>query len=83
LYSLAQLGGLVDFTSQVTIAHLTGVKLKTIEFPLLPLILQELFVEAVQSYERLQTQQQEALRQTEHLFQSLLSRAFEGPLSKD
>ena len=77
LYSLAQLGGLIDFTSQVTIAHLTGVKLKTIEFPLPPLPLQAKFTQVVNSYERLWCQQHEALRQAEHLFQSLLARSFE------
>ena len=78
MYSLATLGGLTDFTSQVTIAHLTGVKLKTIEFPLPPLALQGKFTQVVQRYERLRSQQRESLRQVEHLFQSLLKSAFEG-----
>jgi type I restriction enzyme S subunit len=80
MWCLAKLGGLSDFTSQVTIAHLTGVKLKAIEFPLPPLPLQEKYAQIVHKFERLRAQQQEAERQAEHLFQSLLHRAFRGDL---
>jgi len=78
MWCLAHLGGLTDFTSQVTIAHLTGVKLKTIEFPLPPLPLQQQFAHIVQEFERLRAQQHETERQAEHLFQTLLHRAFRG-----
>ena len=77
MYSLAELGGLSDFTSQVTIAHLTGVKMKIIEFPLPPLALQEKFAKVVLRYERLRSQQRESLRQAEHLFESLLALSFD------
>ena len=77
---LADYGGLGDFTSQVTIAHLTGVKLKQIEFPLPPLKKQQQFTQIVHQYERLRTQQREALRQAEHLFQTLLHQAFNDEL---
>jgi type I restriction enzyme S subunit len=42
--------------------------------------LQQEFAEIVQKYERLRAQQREAERQAEHLFQSLLHRAFRGEL---
>jgi len=80
MWCLAKLGGLIDFTSQVTIAHLTGVKLKTIEFPLPPLHLQRQFALIVHRFERLSAQQREAERQAEHLFQTLLHQAFQGEL---
>lgn len=80
---LAKFGGLGDFTSQVTIAHLTGEKLKTIVFPLPPLQLQQQFAEVVHKLERLRAQQEEAARQAEHLFQTLLQRAFRGELSAE
>lgn len=80
---LAKFGGLGDFTSQVTIAHLTGEKLKTIVFPLPPLQLQQQFAEVVHKLERLRVQQEEAARQAEHLFQTLLQRAFRGELSDE
>lgn len=73
---LAKNGGLGDFTSQVTIAHLTGEKLKTIRFPLPPLSLQQKFIKVMHKHERLHAQQREALRQAEHLFQTLLARSF-------
>jgi type I restriction enzyme S subunit len=77
---LAESGGLGDFTSQVTIAHLTGEKLKTLEFALPSLLLQQEFAHIAQKYERLRAQQREALRQAEHLFGALLDRAFRGEL---
>jgi len=50
------------------------------EFPMLipPLPLQQHFVHIVHKFERLRTQQREAERQAEHLFQALLHRAFQG-----
>ena len=52
------------------------------EFPVLkPSIpLQQKFAQIVHKYERLHAQQREAARQTEHLFQTLLHRAFAGEL---
>jgi type I restriction enzyme S subunit len=48
------------------------------EFPVLipPLALQRKFARIVQQFERLRAQQREAERQAEHLFQTLLHRAF-------
>jgi type I restriction enzyme, S subunit len=80
MFTLAQNGGLGDFTSQVTIAHLTGVKLKTIEFPLPPMDLQEKFANTVMRHNKIQKQHLESERQAEHLFQSLLQRAFRGEI---
>lgn len=46
-----------------------------------PLSLQEKFAQIVQKFERLRTQQREAERQAEHLFQTLLYRAFRSELT--
>jgi type I restriction enzyme S subunit len=46
-----------------------------------PLPLQEKFAQIVQKFERLRTQQREGDRQAEHLFQTLLYRAFRGELT--
>jgi type I restriction enzyme S subunit len=46
-----------------------------------PLPLQEKFAQIVQKHERFRTQQREAQRQAEHLFQTLLHRAFRGELT--
>lgn len=48
-----------------------------------PLPLQQNFAKIVQKYSRLQAQQQEAERQAEHLFQTLLHKAFQGELTVD
>lgn len=45
-----------------------------------PLSLQEKFAQIVQRFERLRIQQREADRQAEHLFQTILHRAFRGEL---
>jgi type I restriction enzyme S subunit len=46
-----------------------------------PLPLQEKFAQIAQKFERLRTQQWEGDRQAEHLFQTLLHRAFRGELT--
>jgi hypothetical protein len=51
-----------------------------LETPLPWPILQQQFAQIVQKYERLRAQQREAERQAEHLFQTLLHRAFHGEL---
>lgn len=52
------------------------------ELPLIvpPVPLQEKFAAIVQKFERIRRQQREATRQAEHLFQTLLHRAFRGEL---
>lgn len=55
-------------------------KLKSIKIPLPPLSLQQKFAAIVQKYKHLRSQQREALRQAEHLFQTLLHQTFEGEL---
>jgi type I restriction enzyme S subunit len=45
-----------------------------------PLSLQQRFASIARRYERLRAQQREALRQAEHLFQTLLHKAFRGEL---
>ena len=55
-------------------------KLNSLQIPLPPLPLQEKFAEIVQKFERVRRQQREATRQAEHLFQTLLHRAFRREL---
>jgi len=51
-----------------------------LQLPIPPLPLQEKFASIVQKFERIRRQQREATRQAEHLFQTLLHRAFSGEL---
>ncbi len=50
--------------------------LSEIELPVPPLALQKQFAALVERHERLRAAQRDSLRQAEHLFQSLLHRAF-------
>jgi type I restriction enzyme S subunit len=59
---------------------LTLPMLESIPIPNVPLPLQEKFATIVQKFERVRRQQREATRQAEHLFQTLLHRAFRGEL---
>ena len=52
--------------------------IEEMEIPLPPLPLQQRFAAFVEGVERLRAVQREALRQAEHLFASLLHRAFSG-----
>ncbi len=60
------------------VAHLGAYRLTQMRFPLPPLPLQQKFAALVEQVERLRAAQREALRQAEHLFASLLDRAFNG-----
>jgi type I restriction enzyme S subunit len=51
-------------------------KFMSINCPIPPLALQQKFAMLVQRTERVRGQQREAYRQVEHLFQTLLNRAF-------
>lgn len=59
-----------------SVAHLGSYRLTQMRFPLPPLSLQQKFATLVERVERLRAVQREALRQAEHLFASLLHRAF-------
>ncbi len=54
--------------------------IKRLKIPVPPLPLQEKFAATVQKFERIRRHGREANRQAEHLFQTLLQRAFRGEL---
>jgi type I restriction enzyme S subunit len=80
LWSMATGGCLVDFTSEATIKHLTGIKLKSMPVMLPPLDLQREFAARVAEIRALQARQAESRRRLDDLFQSMLHRAFQGEL---
>jgi type I restriction enzyme, S subunit len=59
---------------------LTLPMIEEISIPQVPIDFQEKFAQIVQRFERLRAQQRESDRQAEHLFQSILHRAFQGEL---
>jgi len=69
-----------DFQTGTALKQLPVGNLRRIPIPLPPLSLQQEFAHIVRKFERLRTQQREAERQAEHLFQTLLHRAFRGEL---
>lgn len=66
--------------SSGSMKNISKEKAKTLPIMLPPPPLQEKFAEIVQKFERVRRQQREATRQAEHLFQTLLHRAFRGGL---
>jgi type I restriction enzyme, S subunit len=61
-------------------ANLNLDRIRPLKLPLPSLQSQQKFARIVQQHERLRAQQREATRQAEHLFQTLLHRAFNGEL---
>ena len=80
MWFMARNGGFRDFTNTATIAHLTGIKLKSLPTPLPPFDLQCRFAAIVQSVERQKTSHSAHLVELDTLFASLQSRAFRGDL---
>jgi type I restriction enzyme, S subunit len=70
-------GYFLQCSKQTTnLASINMTQLRATPVPLPPLALQQRFVTLAEQHERLRAQQREALRQAEHLFQTLLHRAF-------
>jgi len=59
-----------------SVAHLGAQRFAEMKFPLPPLAQQQHFATLVTQHERLRATQRESLRQADHLFQTLLHRAF-------
>jgi type I restriction enzyme S subunit len=81
LCGLLNIRDIGDFVTGIDQMKLTQENLDRIPIPVPPLLLQEKFAQIVQKFERLRTQQREGDRQAEHLFQTLLHRAFRGELT--
>ena len=80
MWFMAKNGGFRDLTTSATIAHLTGVKLKRVQFPRPPLELQHRYAAIVDSVERQKASHLAHLAELDTLFASLQSRAFRGDL---
>lgn len=77
----ARLAHVLKYVTESTISGINQSGLNSVEVIKPPLPLQEKFAQIVQKYERLRTQERESDRQAEHLFQTLLHRAFRGELT--
>ncbi|MDP2196496.1 MAG: hypothetical protein Q8J72_10990, partial [Rhodocyclaceae bacterium] len=67
--------------TETTIPHISPTDIETFSFRVPSPALQQEFAALVERHERLRTTQREALRQAEHLFQTLLHRAFSEGMS--
>jgi type I restriction enzyme, S subunit len=82
MWFFSKQGGFKDFVTSVTIAHLTGEKLKTIKIPLPPIDLQEKFSRFVIEHSRIKKKYEKLQREVDGLFVSSQHRAFKGELFK-
>ncbi|MEQ1136173.1 restriction endonuclease subunit S [Acinetobacter seifertii] len=73
-------GGFDDHITVATIAHLTGVKMKAMQIPIPPLLLQEEFQKKVNEIEVLKTKIENSSKLFNTLFTSLQNQAFSGTL---
>jgi type I restriction enzyme S subunit len=72
---------LLKVSMGTTVQRVNVGDVKNLPVSIPPLPLQEKFAQIVQKFDRLRTQQREAERQAEHLFQTILHRAFRGELT--
>jgi type I restriction enzyme S subunit len=80
LWFMARGGGFKDYVTSATIAHLTGVKLKSLKVPLPPFNLQKKFQEIVHKWKIEKKVLCRADLHLDSLFSSLQQRAFRGEL---
>ncbi|MCC6607879.1 MAG: restriction endonuclease subunit S [Anaerolineae bacterium] len=78
--SLRQIIGVLATGSSGSMKNISKAKAATLPIPLASMKLQEQFTCIVNRYEQLRAQQHEAARQADHLFATLLHRAFRGKL---
>jgi len=76
----AKNGGFQLYSSQSTIAHLTGEKLKSLKIPLPPLPLQQQFARIVEKVEAMRERHKKAKQEVDDLFDALMQKAFTGEL---
>lgn len=81
MWILSKRGGLHDATSQLTIAHLTGIKLKALRVIQPPIPLQEEFSARVLALRRYQDLSESRNTSVDTLFESLLHSAFSCDLT--
>lgn len=80
LKETSRINGFKDYVSSVTIAHLTGEKLKSMRVALPPIELQREFSRKLENIKLQKGQVIEGIDKSEDLFNSLLQRAFKGEL---
>jgi type I restriction enzyme S subunit len=80
MLALKNCGGLNSFTSEATIAHLTGIKLKGLPIPLPPFLLQTRFSEITNKMRIIMQNQKKSQLELNELFDTVMQKAFTGEL---
>lgn len=80
LWFYSKYGGFKDFTTSVTIAHLTGIKLKEMKIPVPPIALQKKFSDIYYSNKCMVNKFKASEKYKVDLFNSLIQKAFRGEL---
>lgn len=80
LWFLAHRGGLGDYVTSATIAHLTGEKLKAMAIPVPPMTIQRKFAQRQKCVDRIKTSHRVSLAELDAIFASLQHSAFRGEL---
>lgn len=81
MWFYAKYGGLTDYVSSATIAHLTGAKLKNMEIPIPPIELQKKYIEITEKHRTYLDKNISADIRFKDLINSLTQRAFKGELT--
>ena len=81
IWEMAKKGGLRESTSSLTIAHLTGVRLKKLQIMVPPIEVQEIFANQVMQFNKNSNVQRLSHLRINELFTALLYRAFSGDLT--
>ena len=76
MWFYAKNGGLKDYVTVATIAHLTGIKLKSLPIPIPPLPLQQQFAQIVEQIEEQKAVVKQSLAESEVLFEGFLAEYF-------
>lgn len=76
MWNFSKYGGFRYLVSTATIAHLTGVKLKSMKIPLPPIELQTQFAQIIENIESQKMALKESLKESEDLFNGLLQEVF-------
>ena len=80
MWFMSKHNGFKDYTTSATIAHLTGVKLKTLSVPIPDLNLQKIFQQIHYKLNKINKALDKCAAESKNLFASLQQRAFKGEL---
>ena len=76
MWIYSKYGGFRNYVSSVTIAHLTGEKLKSMKIPVPPIELQNKFTSSAEQVEHTKQKMRASLDEMDNLFNALMQKYF-------